>query len=108
MNVTEYRIGNVSQDQKGNILRCVTVALMPEPTVNWYVVDRSKFPLDEGWKAEPILITKDCLSRFGIEESAAGEFIDEIYYYNGTECKFIHRLQNLYFALHAKELLINH
>jgi len=62
MKSTDFRIGNFAQDQNGNLLK---VYSLTEEHVYYFVVDRSKFPLPEGWKAEPIPITKDWLRKLG-------------------------------------------
>jgi hypothetical protein len=70
MKVQELRIGNLFQDEDGNILKVVSLT---ENEIGYYVVDRSKFPLKDGWKAIPIKITEEWLIKVG------GRYIDKDY-----------------------------
>lgn len=54
----EIRIGNLMQDQQGNILKVIGIV---EGSISYHVVDRSKFPLENGWSAFPIPLTEEIL-----------------------------------------------
>src|SRR5690606_25206485 len=87
------------------------------------VIDRSNYPLPDGWQAEPIPLTEEVLRKAGFEFiNEAGGFANEkhIIYWNGewwsvhpfctndNDCVIninsLHQLQNLYFALTGQEL----
>lgn len=53
---TDFRINNLVQDDLGNLLK---VLRLDGEKIHLYVVDRSKFPLEVGWKPEPIQITEE-------------------------------------------------
>lgn len=136
MNATEFRLGNLTQDQQGTLLRVDELCYSSDReslTVVYYVLDRSKLPLSDGWEAEPIQLTTHLLKRFGFEKT--GEYVNtgrEIYRIDGlyfdvlcdpsktllyladpdtgrvvTNFHYAHRLQNLYFALTGEELTTN-
>jgi hypothetical protein len=94
-----------------------------------------KFPLKNGWEIEPIPLTEEWLLKFGFKfrntnkqygwylevsknrvltwchsKEISLDFDLEDYDYNNTlfdfNCEYIHRLQNLYFALTGTELTI--
>ena len=121
-----YRIGNYAEDQHGNLLK---VFQLTEHDVHFWVVDRSKFPLPDGWKARPIKITEEWLLKLGFVENYRSEFrlkyemSDPAYGYNfsfmeGQPSGFvyrgeilkniqcIHQLQNLYHSLTDTELTL--
>jgi hypothetical protein len=131
MKATELRIGNLAQDQNGNILEVVT---LEEEKVIFKVLDRSKYPLPNGWKAEPTPITEEILLKcegykqnYGIEinDNTQLDFVitnDAVYPFitqngefsgqlpsqvNLEKIQHLHQLQNLYFALTGDELEIN-
>ncbi len=64
MKPEELRIGNLAQDQNGNILEVRGIKV---GNIHYYVIDRSKYPLNEGWQAEPIPLTEEWLLKFGFE-----------------------------------------
>lgn len=108
MNTKELRIGNLFQDQSGNILK---VTCIREDGYDFYVVDRTKFPLPDGWKALPIILTEEWFNRFKLNPSWYGWFNGSFYFrsnnpgdYSSIPCQYIHQLQNLYFAINGKEL----
>lgn len=123
----ELRIGNLFQDQNENLLK---VSEINEENQVFKVVDRTKFPLPNGWKAEPIPLTEEILLKCGFEKK------DESYVFGANKqhrlrwinkitgfehrivslsynvaiydlhIKYLHQLQNLYFALTGEELKI--
>jgi len=133
MKTKELRIGNLLQDQKGNLL---IVCEIRQDGYTTSVVDRSKFPLQKGWKADPITLTEDWLIKLGFHINENGEpekdtvegmdialsitinthhykfspwFVNKqnlTYYIMGVDIEYVHQLQNLYFALTGNELTI--
>lgn len=115
MKAQELRIGNNAQDQDGNLLQCLRTELHG---VVWMVVDRSKYPLPDGWKAEPIPLTEEWRIKLGLRNGWTGHFyfysfegskLEAFYRTNGSKdipIKYVHQLQNLYFALTGEELTI--
>ena len=65
MKVNELRIGNFAQDQNGNLL---VVSELTKENIIFSVVDRSKFPLKDGWKSEFIELTEEWLIKFGFKQ----------------------------------------
>lgn len=121
MNKKEFRIGNLMQDIYSNII--LKVDELTETHIVYYVIDRSKYPLQKGWQAGPIPLTKEILIKAGFEEYEniyelrIGGCCFVFYIYSdaiefyiegiGVDVKYVHQLQNLYFALTGKELEIN-
>jgi len=122
MNKEQFRYGNLCQDQNGNLLK---VCKIDDNDVVFTVVDRSKFPLPDGWQAEGIPITEDWLQNFGFVKLGSLDFfyihndvmnlkisedLKMIAWYNmaihNVDIGFIHQLQNLFFALTGSELQI--
>ena len=140
MKAQELRLGNYTQDQDGNVL---VVDGLESDKIDFKVVDRSKFPLKDGWKAEPIPINQDWLKKAGFEYAEGlrmlvmqpefelcgpDDYEDSVYhhiffYHSGdsfgfevsnewgetgnamlSKIKYVHQLQNLYFALTGEEL----
>ena len=119
MTAKELRIGNLAQDQNGNILKCCELNKI---SCGFEVIDRSKFPLPFGWKAEPIPLTEEWLVRAGFEKaidsnlwvndsyyqltfnSQIGASLYEDEYWIKSNIIYLHSLQNLYFALTGEEL----
>ncbi len=122
MKAEELRIGNLLQDKVSNTL--LKVIELTEKDVITYVIDRSKFPLQKGWGLQPIPLTEEWLLMFGAEKIYASLYDFEGYefgYFSFTEdgliivfqsqqlcepIKYVHQLQNLYFALTGEELTI--
>lgn len=125
MNTADYRIGNLLRDKVSKALLEV-VELTKEDVVT-HVIDRSMFPLKEGWGLEPIPLTPEWLIKFGFKKEFNGcyvldnyivfqninniaEGIDEKGFYQGTgqkfviEIKYVHQFQNLYYSIIQKEL----
>lgn len=119
MDAKSLRLKNYAQDQNGNILQVVGIK---EDNINYFVVDRSKYPLQDGWQAEPIPLTEQWLFDFGFEkkrytykkgvlelESDSEQHPKGRTYFNSWELIeefpiYVHQLQNLYFALTGEEL----
>lgn len=113
MKPTDLRIGNLATDKEGNLLR---VCGLNDDRVDFTVIDRSKFPLPKGWKAEPIPLTKLIFIEFGFKKIGvnyelegfviwtlrSGEFVFRGI--NDIIIKSVHQLQNLYYRIKQKEL----
>lgn len=133
MRAIDLRIGNILRDKISKTE--LKVIELTEKNIGAYVIDRSKFPLKEGWEFEPIPLTEEILLKCGFvknEEHDEGGLIDFRYelnllnksisftsnwniedciYVNITQCGvdvfYLHQLQNLYFALTGEELTVN-
>lgn len=104
MKATQFRIGNlVCWKDSGNEFEITLQSLYEGANLDW----------------KPMLITKEILLRFGFKECQLGGFsikidtYEEIEFNSVLSCwvigvkkpiKYIHQLQNLYFALTQKEL----
>lgn len=119
MDPKEYRIGNLLRDKVSKTLLEV-IELTKEDIVT-HVIDRSMFPLKDGWSLEPIPLTHEWLIKLGYtsDEPILSEkpsfyrkgnhkiwcpfdqFLDDYYRF---EIKYVHQLQNLYFATQQEEL----
>jgi hypothetical protein len=105
----ELRLGNFVSIEGGHIEFPLTRIRFERVLSNYYDV-------------EPIELTAEWLVRFGFRKSRGGDYIlgnfrcdgrmlavevgynDECFLYLG--CKHVHTLQNLYFALTGKELVL--
>lgn len=116
----EIRIGNLMQDQQGNILKVIGIV---EGSISYHVVDRSKFPLENGWSAFPIPLTEEILLKARFEKDIESLFYRNnfiiaktktrwAFYHNGltggelVRIDYLHELQNLIFALMGEEIKI--
>ena len=85
MKAKEYRLGNLAKDALTNEtliccgLNCDTDGKNTQ--INYSVIDRSKYPLPNGWRAEPIPLNKDWLLKFGFKRYAK-----EYVYYIKVDC----------------------
>ena len=124
MNTTEFRIGNLLQDAVSKTP--LKVVCLTETGIETYVIDRSKFPLPNGWKAEPIPLTEEWMLKLGFEKYDEKTYTDNTGFIlnkneNGTfeisientfadmlyaQTPYVHTFQNLYFALTGEELRI--
>jgi hypothetical protein len=110
MKANELRIGNLCQDKISGAQLKVTGTHKND--ISFYVIDRNLFPLQPGWQAEPIPLTEEWLVKFGLMSTELGFWNngDAIYFDYGKEneksieLKYVHQLQNLYFALTGEEL----
>jgi hypothetical protein len=122
MKASELRIGNLLRDKVTKTE--LKVIKLTEKDIVTFVIDRSKFPLQDGWGIEPIPLTEEWLFKLGFETDhiewwngiiCLGIFKDGIYYLPtdqisfriGKEIEYVHQLQNLYFALTGEELILN-
>lgn len=123
----ELRIGNLLQDKVTKTL--LEVIELNKSDIVTYVIDRSMFPLNEGWGLEPIELTEEWLLKLGFEKSNDLDAYCHVVvndnwaklYYNpkykicelsisgyGVDIKIksVHKLQNLYFFLTGQELTL--
>lgn len=117
------RVGNLHQDQNGNLLK-VSATDEKDNRVIYTVVDRLKFPLPDGWQAQPLIITDELLEKSdfvnagGLEEGIFRHrkhyrfklirLPDGTYQFNAhipIILKEFHRLQNLFEATSNEELI---
>lgn len=132
----ELRIGNYLHDPKtGCLLKVIQIDI--EGNISTYVMDRSKFPLPDGWSTSPIPLTPEILEKCGFDYKVNGfnhefrrgkcdgEYLDfyllnrhepasyyELIHVIGkvklvSKIWHLHQLQNLYFALTGEELEVN-
>ena len=125
----ELMLGNLCQDQFGNLCKVVglsdtSIKGIDRENICFYVVDRSKFPLqEESYPIVPIPLTKEWLLKFGfiwknyglrkelmcIREEGS---LFTMYLSNESNpfpvgLKYVHQLQNLHFALTGEELILS-
>jgi len=121
MKANELRIGNLAQTNMGDLLIVENLSLND---IHFKVVDRSKYPLNYKWQAEPIPLTEEWLLKLGFEydtityskefltlaksERLTGYhvFINSLVNRLSNNVVYVHQLQNLYFALTGEELTI--
>jgi len=109
MKANELRIGNLFVDKKTKTI--INIIGLTEQ----YITFSGHFKND--WQAKPIPLTEEWLLKFGFKNLSIGLFelihnnvigyrlsIEGQYGYE--EIKYIHQLQNLYFALTGEELTI--
>lgn len=121
LNPKEFRIGNYCRDKKtGAILIVDEITGKNGKYDLWfYVVDRNKYPLPDGWEAESIPIDEEILVQLGakfivdalcfilnnrpIKCIGNNQYVDLL---SQTVIQSLHHLQNLHFALTQKELIL--
>ena len=126
MEANTLRIGNLLQDQFGNLLKVIELT---EKSIVTSVIDRSKYPLPDGWKAQPIPLSEDILLKLGFEKDEYDIERPMYYTFKGfrlncnvgfltlnnsneladfkpIELKFLHQIQNLFHSLTGEELTI--
>ena len=114
MKANELRIGNIFRDKYTRMMIIVIGLTDNEITFSG--------EFDSEWQAEPIPLTEQRLLKFGFEwknhairlgKYAIRQQVDGWFMYLSNESlnftihlKYVHQLQNLYFALTGKELTI--
>lgn len=132
INANEFRIGNYCKDNLSGEWLLVDEIIKSENgnhVIGFFVVNREKYPLPNGWQAEPINLTPEILEKAGFLMLSKNEFVFNRYsvrkekrldnpvwevYLLGNDATFhwfrnikhLHQLQNLYFALTGTELNI--
>lgn len=128
INAKQLRIGNLLADNAtGTFLR--VDELKSDGSIHFYVIDRSMYPLPDGWKAKHIDITPEILLNLGFNLRGKNTYYKQLelinweyrlIHFNGwvfaqgffdvnneiCTIKYVHQLQNLYFALTGEELEI--
>ena len=118
MRVEDLRIGSYVID---NLEICQVLQI--EANGNVMTTCKSKFPISNVEDLEPVKLTENVLLMCGFDENMVLSTIEgEIRYYGDgdiniggedsctlgmvyiAKCKYLHQLQNLYFALTGKEL----
>lgn len=133
MDARELRIGNYVTDEFYESFKNVNiVSSINEYGVNLFIEDDGNYPECAKTWIEPeyrndvifgIPLTEEWLLKFGFLSNPYddiyeldGFYLDAIcidlnlgvqYYYNGLEIKYVHQLQNLYFALTGTELYVD-
>lgn len=129
METSELRIGNLLRDKVTKTE--LRVIKLTEQDIVTYVIDRSMFPLKDGWGIEPIPLTEERLLDLGFNQCgyeglfweheeleglqfAGINWVDyefpEYQFLNYQVGKviyqihYVHQIQNLYFTLKGKEL----
>ena len=115
MKANELRIGNLLREKVTKTE--LKVIELTENNIVTYVIDRSLYPLYSGWKMEPIPLTEEWLFKFRfVYNPHSSEFHGKnMIFHNwikdrgyvswgSTQIKYVHQLQNLYFALTGEEL----
>ena len=124
MKKEELRIGNLVNQAEDNFIVCVTGIKRQDG--GCYVYGNNKALDYECWyqihKYEPIPLTEEWLLKFGFEfvDCSANGVINnwkrgkfkiwdnkrgEYSYFGTTEIKYVHKLQNLYYAIMDEELI---
>lgn len=121
MKPQDLRIGNLLVDSLTSSL--IKVSGTSEIGFRSTVIDRSKFPLPDGWKAIPIQLTEEWLLKSGFKKEYSyfifpdfpvlGELCtstDGDYVFDTendvVRIHYVHQLQNLYHSLTGNELTI--
>jgi hypothetical protein len=120
MKANELRLGNLLQDKVTKSFLIVTD--LSESAITTKVIDRTNYPLPDGWQAEPIYLTPEILGKAGFvyvsdktfESKKFDIWVSEAngkYTFTGRPdggllIEFTHQLQNLIFALTGEELNI--
>jgi len=106
MKASELRIGNYLQD---NVTKTtIKVVELTNECITTYVIDRSKFPLKDGWKLEPIPLTEEWLVKFGFKvwdnKRTIYTLERDIDEYNNTCFRFWFQLDKLIFDYIQNEI----
>jgi hypothetical protein len=114
MNPNELRIGNYLYSPVGDAL--LIVEELSKDNIISKVVDRSKYPLPDGWSTESIPLTQYWVDKLGISNRKLGVF--EIFgdnkrgfhiALNNEEwlmLETVHQLQNIHFLFMGEELTL--
>lgn len=112
----ELRIGNILQAYAdGTFLRTIELS---EETQVFYVMDRSKHPLPDGWQAQAVPLTSELLTeKCGFLSDQTGKhWVGDFELYpvaggfehNGkTIITSVHHLMNIYYFIEGSELPVN-
>ncbi len=127
IDVKELRVGNLISDDKQNVF---TVKTIQSDTVNYESIHGETLYSPIALKyCEPIPLTEEWLLKFGFEKPQFNNYLQKdfnlftVYWYPKGEgfyfhdardlnctidplLKYVHQVQNLYFALTGKEIII--
>ncbi len=123
--IQEYRVGNFAKDEKSGVI--LKVVGTTEKGASFYVMDRDKYPLKDGWSARHLPLTMEVFRKAGFtydnwhwtigKNPLTRNHLLDITWIDGDEfsffrnghhkIKYVHQLQNLYFLLSGKELNLN-
>lgn len=135
MIITDFRIGNFVQEVESKELLRVCALTSDDGTIYCksnicaFVIDRSKYPLPDGWKFEPIPLTEEWLLKLGfrqilqsnIYQIQDGSLTFEYCFSDPNKVilrkmkwefdltvkkGFVHELQNLFHTLTGNELTV--
>lgn len=121
MNARELRIGNYLQN--GVSKELLKVIEVKQDGIITYVEDRDRFPLEQGWYAEPIPLTEEWFIKFGWRTRDGSWYQCPFEYWNydmqrkeltihessdgdsfNIKIEYVHQLQNVVFILTGREL----
>lgn len=118
MKPIDLRIGNYLQD--GKTKEILKVKKLTWAEILTEVVDRSKYPLDDGWFLEPIPLSNEWLKKLGfvwLDETDPYCYKDELMidsngyitwhglFLHDIKIEYVHDLQNLFYTLKKVELI---
>ncbi|MDX5586517.1 MAG: hypothetical protein QNK20_16645 [Aureibaculum sp.] len=117
MKAKDYRLGNFAKDSlTGEFLMCCGMNCDIDgknSNITFFLDNKDKLPLPDGWKAEPIKLTEEWAVKFGYEclVEMACDFAQESYFTidivsDDLSCMNVHEAQNLFFALTGTELIL--
>ena len=116
MKGTELRPGNYVLDVPSNEHKIVYAVLHIESFNVAYVHYKNEFDKPATFLIQPILLTMDWLNKFGFNGTDIGNYTIELSNGNffmidclgpiATNIYYVHELQNLYYALTGKELIL--
>lgn len=72
MDMKEFRLGNLCRDKKTGTLLRVCELNEENDGVGFFVIDRDKYPLPDGWHAEPAPLNEEWLERLGFVDITDG------------------------------------
>lgn len=112
MKLGDVRAGNYAQDKKKNLLMVIGFDSETKNVV-YSVVDRKKYPLPDGWSANPIPMNEEWMERCGFKDNY--QTMDLLFDYqlcfqryrgklwirghetdDMNEIEFVHEFQNIY------------
>lgn len=126
INANELRIGNYCRDNQSGEWLLVDEIVKSESgkhVIGFYVINRDKYPLPDGWQAEPIPVTPEILEKAWFDKETELVWCHKgggssirltggryFYYFKGTGnlrvVEYVHEIQNIYHSLHSEELKI--
>lgn len=123
MNANELRIGNLVYFL-GNVHEIEGLSKRLRPDVGHFLLSNIEHA-QKGFHLKPIHLSEEWLVKFGFKKDISDAYVlnfklfdiihkyNDFYWWDGIdwnctlELKYVHQMQNLYFALTGKELTIN-